>query len=320
VEAVAGLAYVVGPVVGGLLFSEVGFQWTLMILASLHIIVLALVPVLLKGLSVCDKRTNDDPGENDDNNETPPRDAWKILSAEKVVWVAAVANTLAYGALSFYDIAISPQLERTLGLGARGRGFIYFIPCVIYTCLSPLNGEICRRLGTRRFLVIGCLIWAVALIACGPSPPLAGLGERRYEWGMVSFAMIIYGFAMVPVLQAPLAMMSNHFGLSSSVSESRLTLDDAEKVGVEDAISAIMAGTLSLGCTLGPILGGLGLEYLPKSRDPGCVIEENSHLKLSENGCSSAFGWTTTLLAATFVLLAIVVASLRFNQPLSVIN
>mmetsp|Transcript_41527 Transcript_41527/g.81643 ORF Transcript_41527/g.81643 Transcript_41527/m.81643 type:complete len:156 (-) Transcript_41527:87-554(-) len=131
---------------------------------------------------------------------------------------------------------------------------------------------------------------------------------------MVGFALTINGLAMVPLLQAPLPMVSGYFQLSCTTSDASTTgalFDKAEKVRVEDALSAVMSSTLNLGCILGPIIGGVGLELLPHTRDPGCR-EDPVHT--GRHQCESAFGWATTVLSFLFVLLAAAVASLPSLQ------
>jgi MFS family permease len=325
-------------VLGGILFSELGFETTLFILALLHLAVFTVVPFISKDLIAGETTPSDlasddcesrRPGEKQLDSEVqeevaPDRDVEGLLWSEKAVWVAALANTLAYAALSFTDIAISPQLQRTLGLGARARGFIYFVPAALYTGISPLNGELCRRWGARRVLLVGSLLWAVSLLICGPTPPLAENGGRTYEWVMVIVGLTLNGIAMAPVVQAPLPMVNEYFKLSPSTTASsssagnssalhRPFFNRTEKVRAEDAISAMMSATLSLGCTLGPIVGGVCLEFLPKTRDPGCR-EGPSLREISGNyaadPCTSAFGSTTTMLSGFFLLLAVAVVSI----------
>jgi predicted MFS family arabinose efflux permease len=43
----------------------------------------------------------------------------------------------------------------------------------------------------------------------------------------------------------------------------------ASKDGLEDALASMGQATMSLGMVLGPLLGGLGLDHLPPTRDPG---------------------------------------------------
>jgi hypothetical protein len=123
----------------------------------------------------------------------------------------------------------------------------------------------------------------------------------------------------------------------------------ASKDGLEDALASMGQATMSLGMVLGPLLGGLGLDLLPPTRDPGCgaaadlwnhtasdnlrrrsrallATANNSSSSSSSSSstgfegpdavdeCTSGFAWTTLVFAAGFLALFAAAFSLP-NRP-----
>lgn len=87
----------------------------------------------------------------------PLPSAWRALARERAVWVGCSANVLAYAAEGFYNLALPSHLQRTLGLGPRGRGVIYLVPALLYAVMSPCMGSFCRNFGARNVLLAGKL-------------------------------------------------------------------------------------------------------------------------------------------------------------------
>jgi hypothetical protein len=58
-----------------------------------------------------------------------------------------------------------------------------------------------------------------------------------------------------------------------------------------------MSFSLSLGAFAGPMLGGLGIQYLPQTREFGCpVTHTHTQIEEEEGGCVSGYRWTTLVL------------------------
>ena len=163
-EGVAGLAYVVGPVFGGLIYAVAGFRNTFLLLAALHLVALAAVPITLHGLpsssrspvdsdygdygSITSITHEDSPSkastasqlgtelkDSFEHKESfseqttaakQPRNTFSVMVQEPAVWVAAVANTLAYASLTFYDAALPRMVRNT------AYGFCMQLPCFVF--------------------------------------------------------------------------------------------------------------------------------------------------------------------------------------------
>jgi MFS family permease len=86
------------------------------------------------------------------------------------------------------------------------------------------------------------------------------------------------------------------------------------KEKLEDSLSALQQTTSACGQILGPLLGGLALEYLPKRKDPGCnpdeVSNETDDDSTASIDCATGFAWATTIIAGLFFILSCLIMTL----------
>jgi MFS family permease len=391
-ESAAGLSYVVGPAVGGAIYTYFGFQNAFLFLASGYIVSLALVPFVVMGASShinknaskvnVVKATNK---KNADNNvgalsekqsilagkggELNPIkmksegkeeyeeeeggeidvkvSPWDILGNEPAVWIASAASVLVWSTVCFYDVYLSGQLRQTLGIGARGRGVIYVWPALTYAVFSLFLGTICRKIGARNVLLCGSLGHIVVLMAYGPNVYITEIADhfgylefhhgRGFEWYCIIVAMGLWGFCLAPLFQSTLPLMhaalaaKGHLKIPSRLNNIKTEAEEggegeyeptmAErraaiiKEKIEDALSALQQTTGASGAILGPVLGGLALEYLPKRKDPGCDPKEllkelDDDSTSTIINCSTGFAWATTIIAGLFLIVSCLILTL----------
>ena len=156
----------------------------------------------------------------------PPRE----LTAHPRLTLATciLASSLAFVDGSVVNVGL-PALSRELGDGASGLQWVidgYLLPL---TALLLLGGALGDRIGRRRTLIHGILLFAVASMACGLAPNLAILVAARLGQGV--------GAALL--LPNSLAILSDTFS-----GEAR-----GRAVGTWSAASAATAA-------IGPVFGG----------------------------------------------------------------
>jgi len=83
---------------------------------------------------------------------------------------------------------------------------------------------------------------------------------------------------------------------------------------MDEALASVMSFSLSLGAFAGPLLGGLGIEYLPQTREYRCLGGEGGGKGGGEGGCVNGYRWTCLVFSMASIavfLLLIVVGSLE---------
>jgi hypothetical protein len=86
---------------------------------------------------------------------------------------------------------------------------------------------------------------------------------------------------------------------------------------MDEELASVMSFTISLGAFAGPMLGGLGIQYLPPSREWGCPVAHPPDGRFGTDPtaaveCASGYRWTTLVLSAvTFLVWALLYAHTR---------
>ena len=231
-EISTGLGYMVGPALGGWLYSMGGFTMPFLVLGTLLLPTAAIIYFHVPSEMF---RVNK---EGEGKNEITLR----ALMRNPQVMIIAIASMLANSDYAF--------LEPTLGDHATANkvattpdsiGMLFSIASVTYTLSCPLIGILANRsrLGPRRVIVTGLVLQLVGFLLIGPSPILR-TGD--------SVAM--------PQMAAALVL----FGLGESMSMTPVMDDMMSSCGASadssvNALSSLMASSFSLGQMIGPLLG-----------------------------------------------------------------
>jgi MFS family permease len=210
--------------------------------------------------------------------------------------------------MGFSYIAWPSHFELSLGFSAEKTGYVYALPAFIYACITPLFGTVNRRFGPRNIMAAGCFGFFVSGVLCGPAPPLLALGGgRTLSWATIIPSVVIFALTFPGVSMTALPLMDNALK-AGGAAELSASFSEADKLALEDALSAVVQGCEALGNVLGPVLGGLALEYLPTEEEPGCV-------PVGDAACRSGFSWATSCLALLFLAAAGLVLSLPQPTP-----
>ena len=231
-EISTGLGYMVGPALGGWLYSIGGFTMPFLVLGTLLLPCAAIIYFYVPPEMFRVNKEADGKGEV----------TLRALMRNPQVMIIAIASMLANSDYAF--------LEPTLGDHATANkvattpdsiGMLFSIASVTYTLSCPLIGILANRsrLGPRRVIVTGLVLQLVGFLLIGPSPILR-TGD--------SVAM--------PQMAAALVL----FGLGESMSMTPVMDDMMSSCGASadssvNALSSLMASSFSLGQMIGPLLG-----------------------------------------------------------------
>jgi MFS family permease len=365
-ESVAGLSFVIGPAVGGILYASCGFQNTFLVLGACYIVCLAFVPYLTYGSQLNISATSKEEEEEEEAASTTSGDEkvlptkttvvkdgekekkdedeeefspWSILAKEPSVWISSAVAVLIWTTADFYDVYLSGELKQTLGIGARARGLIYVWPALTYGIFSLFLGAICRKIGAKNALLFGSWGHMIVCLLYGPNVYVVAAADyfgllesnhgRDFAWNCIFISMGIWGFAMAPLFQATLPLVhaalaaKGHLkvndGMMNMVMNAEVEAAErkaaVKREKLEDALSALQQTACASGQILGPVLGGLALEYLPKANDPGCVqgelfTELDDSASTASIDCETGFAWATTIIAGLFFIMSLFLMTL----------
>jgi len=230
-EISTGLGYMIGPPLGGALFSAGGFATPFIVLGSL----VAPAAVLL------DRYMPHDVCRSSKDEERSESVSLKALLRNPQVIIMAVAAMLANSDYAFLEPTLG---EHASALGVASSpdaiGALFSISMTAYTLSCPVIGILARRerLGSRAVIIIGLLLQLLAFVLIGPSP---WLQLERIGTAQMVFALLFFGvgeaMSMTPVMDDMMHSCGEH----------------ADEASV--SLAPLMASSFSLGQMLGPLLG-----------------------------------------------------------------
>jgi MFS family permease len=229
-EISTGLGYMVGPPLGGWLFSVGGFSMPFVVLG------VGLIPaafLIYHNLPPDASRYSKDEVKADIPLLT--------LLRNPHILVLAVTSVVANSDYAF--------LEPTLGDHARDQGLasspdsigmLFSIASITYTVSCPIIGILANRdrFGPRPVIVTGLLLQILGFLLIGPSPLLR---LRSLHTGQMVVSLILFGvgesMSMTPVMDDMMHACGD--------------MADA----AVNSLSSIMAASFSLGQMVGPLIG-----------------------------------------------------------------
>jgi MFS family permease len=204
-ETAAGVGFVIGPALGGLLADGAGFAAPFLLIGIAILSLTALLPSALAGVN---SGAHDGAHAGAPHGPAPP---WRAYCTFDFV-NAGAATVLMGTAFGTIVPTLAPHLAETLALRSTARvGAAYIIPAAVYGCACPLMGDVADRTGYRRIMLFGFAGLAAAFVMMGPLPPLRALfaldapgSARAWVWAIAAMAAFGVGGAagFVPTLPA----------------------------------------------------------------------------------------------------------------------
>jgi len=230
-EISTGLGYMVGPPLGGSLYSIGGFATPFMVLG------LALLPAA----ALIYYRVPSDAHRLGKEEEEKANVPMKQLLRNPQVLVIAVASMLANSDYAFLEPTLGDH-ARNLGLAETpdAIGMLFSVSSITYTLSCPVIGILANRerFGPRPIIVTGLLLQLLGFLLIGPSPLLR---LKKLHMGQMVTALVMFGvgesMSMTPVMD----------DMMHSCGESA---EDAV-----NSLSSVLASSFSLGQMVGPLIG-----------------------------------------------------------------
>ena len=183
----------------------------------------------------------------------------------------------------------------SLGVSSFEAGLLFTLQIVVYVIFSFFAAELAFRVGEWKAILSGTILWSFAMLTLGPIPPLdTHLPTRRHALGVIGGSLAVLGmcetFIFLPFV--PLFHARFHTTLGWSAVET------------EDVVASVWTTVWAGGQTLGPLIGGLMMDTLPKTKELAC-IEGSSEVRTTDAFlCESAFAWSAALWGGLGFLLA----------------
>jgi len=229
-EISTGLGYMIGPPLGGFLFSAGGFAMPFIVLGF----AVAPAAMLLYSYMPPDAYRNAKGEEKADVS-------MRTLLRNPQVMVIAAAAMLANSDYAFLEPTLGDHAAR-MGLASTpdAIGMLFSVAMTSYTLSCPIIGMVAKRerLGPRTVIVSGLLLQLLGFVLIGPCPllKLDGLGM-----GQMVAALVIFGIgesmSMTPVMDDMMRSCGEYADESVN------------------ALSSLMASAFSLGQMIGPLIG-----------------------------------------------------------------
>jgi MFS family permease len=205
-ETAAGVGFVIGPALGGLLADGAGFAAPFLLIGVAILSLTALLPSALAGV-----KSSAGDGTLAGATHAGPAPPWRAYCTFDFL-NAGAATVLMGTAFGTIVPTLAPHLAQTLALRSTVRvGAAYIIPAAVYGCACPLMGDVADRTGYRRVMLYGFGGLAAAFVMMGPLPPLRALfaldapgSARAWVWAIAAMAAFGVGGAagFVPTLPA----------------------------------------------------------------------------------------------------------------------
>jgi len=230
-EISTGLGYMIGPPLGGFLFSAGGFSMPFIVLGC----AVAPAALLLYSYMPPDAYRS---SKGEEKADVPLR----TLLRNPQVMVIAVAAMLANSDYAFLEPTLGDHAGR-MGLANTPDqiGMLFSVAMTSYTLSCPLIGMVAKRerCGPRAIIVCGLLLQLLGFVLIGPSP-LLRVGEHLGMGQMIA-ALCVFGIgesmSMTPVMDDMMHSCGEYADESVN------------------ALSSLMASAFSLGQMIGPLIG-----------------------------------------------------------------
>lgn len=232
-EIFISLGYVIGPIVGGVLFQFGGFRTPFLFSAGLLFLASVMGQLVLPkpAMETQSKLLGDD---------TFPVRAILCVPESVLMLCASFFSSMVPG---FFDPALGPLLHEKFELSRSSVGAVYPLCQFFFMLFSPVVGYFADSKRARTFLIpFGCFMSAVGFALMGAD---VAFGMKQL------LGVLVAGYAVVGIgatfIGTPLA---------ADLLDTMRSRGHADTAGLHGAIGGNLGAAHSLGLTVGPIIGG----------------------------------------------------------------
>lgn len=195
-EAVTGIGLMLGPVLGGPLYSAFGYFESFAIFAALLLLSMLVVFIITPG-ALNQSAQEETPQEDTD---TAKKVSFSLFLLNKRSLFAFASCSLVCFFMSYQSSFLTEVLRVEKGIPEIWNGPILALPCLTYTISCILVNYAVGRVPRRILILISFLMLAVSMVMQGPSQML-GLPDNNILM-LAGFALngIAQGFIFIPLL------------------------------------------------------------------------------------------------------------------------
>lgn len=238
-EVFYGLGYIVGPTIGGFLFSVGGFKLPFFVIGIATTVIAVIVSCVIPPVV---------PNPDDSNGQTKLS---KILGIP-AVFLDSVSICAASSSMGFYTAVLEPHL-REFGISSIAVGFMFIISGGTYACVAPFVGRICDTWAhPRKVMIWGCLLITTSFILVGPLP-FSGIPKTL---AACIIGLVVHGFGLACIM-VPTFIDALRSSIAAGFP------DDLSTYGL---LSGLWSSSFALGAFVGPSVAGflydqVGFQY-----------------------------------------------------------
>ena len=230
-ETIYGLSVVIGPALSGTLYDYGGYSLPFCVIGGILLI------TMLTALLVFPSSRQPVDSEEDSGNASDLKQAWDFP-----IVVNLLCSLNAFIIVSFNESTLARQLNVKFGMSASESGLMFLAAGGMYALSSLFFGFISKRVPDARYLILlNSMVAVVGLILQGPLVPI-----EQTKITVIVGQMLI-GFGLGPTYVC--AYLQSLIYLGSETKETYA------------ALSAFYTPATSIGCTIGPLLAGIILDY-----------------------------------------------------------
>ncbi len=268
-EAVSGVGYMIGPPLGGALYTLGGFALPFAVMGAGLLAALPLLPAALPSDAAACGADEDGCGAGGAGGaggaapgaapgaararaaaaaaaelSAPPPPRFLAVAALPPVANAAAVTLLAGVAFGFVAPTLAPHLSRTLRASEGAIGALFGLCAAAYALAAPAAGLAADALGARRVMCAGVALLSLAYTLLGPSPlfgaqPAPGAAAA---WATQCAALLLLGVGAAAAIIPCMPLMEREAAAHAGA-------------GAAETVAALFNGVYCAGEALGPLVG-----------------------------------------------------------------
>jgi len=237
-EISTGLGYMIGPTVGGFLFSVGGFALPFVAIG------VALLPAILLILWIVPDDRLTGRQQAAAREELAASTPMRHLLARPQIFAIALTAILGNSDYAFLEPTLAGHVE-SIATSSTAVGMLFSVTSLTYTLAAPLMGWLSHKdkMGPRNVIILGIALQAAGFLLIGPSPllPLAHRAEEAMSLSVLCGALFLFG-------------LGEAMSMTPLMEDMMLSCVDRKDDAI-NALSALMTSCFSLGQMIGPLIG-----------------------------------------------------------------
>lgn len=240
-QGVLGIGEIVGPILGGILFTLFGLRVAFTVTAIIVSVNLLGVLFIRRTEDVQEEVLTPFETRAIERQRSQSTKPWKEIRQDPAIIAATIAIIGASASWGFLETILQNHLEMTLGLSIIENGFTFAVVAFCYAVVSLRVHRLCERFDEGVVMTAGLILISLSFLFLGPIPPLHKVIHNKVEaWATVLLPLIGVGTGMAFVYAPAFSLLLQRSGESNT-----------------DLASFMFSTTIQFGAVIGPILGGL---------------------------------------------------------------